>query len=152
MPQSQKSLDEALVEGDQVSLAGRIKIGMAASGIAGPQELADAVNRVDPTLKLNRQTTLKWLNGETKNIEPPRLFALAVALNLDPEWLATKKGEPHRTGRVTLEHKRVIELYNALPAQLRRAWLKGGDAMLEDTGETSESQPFRRPTRPTKTR
>lgn len=126
-----------------MSLSGRIKIGMATKGIVGPQELADALNRVAPHLKLNRQTTAKWLSGETKNIEPPRLIALAEALDLDPEWLAVKHGEPQRKGRVTLEHKRLIELYNALPEKELRFWLRTGDALLEEAGVPSRAQPFK---------
>lgn len=132
-----------MAEGTRSTVAGRIKIGMAVKGIKGPQELADAVNKVSPQLKLNRQTTAKWINGETINIEPPRLMALAHTLDFDPEWLAIGKGEPQRKGRVSLEHKRLIELYAALPENMRRAWMRSGDAMLEEAGQPSPAQPFK---------
>lgn len=118
-----------------MSLAGRIKIGMATQGIASEAELARR-------LKINRQTVHKWLSGEVKTIDPETLFRLAAVLELDPQWLATKEGAPQKPERVTLEHKRLIELYNALPAHMRRAWLKSGDALLAETGETSAAQPF----------
>lgn len=118
-----------------MTFAGRIKIGMAAQGIAGASELARR-------MKLRRQTVQKWLSGEVSKIEPENLIKLAQILDMDPEWLATREGEPQRKGRVTLEQKRLIELYNALPEQLRRAWMRSGDAMLQDTGEVSKAQPF----------
>ena len=122
-----------------MSLAGRIKIGMATQGIATESELARRV-------KLNRQTVHKWLSGEVKTIDPDTLFKLADVLNVDPKWLATKEGEPQQPQRVSLEHKRLIELYNALPEHMRRAWLKSGDALLSETGDTSPARPFKKVT------
>jgi transcriptional regulator with XRE-family HTH domain len=114
VPQETTSWDKALAEGVRTSLAGRIKIGMMVKGIAGGQALADVINRVAPELKkLNRKTTAKWLSGEVKNIELARFIALAQALDVDPEWLVTGKGEPQRVSRRPLEqheHIRLTEL------------------------------------------
>lgn len=100
VPQETTSWDKALAEGDRTSLAGRIKIGMVVKGITGPQQLANAVSWLTPEL-------------DVKNIELARFIALAQALDADPEWLVTGKGEPQRVSRRSLEqheHIRITEL------------------------------------------
>lgn len=136
------SWERALAEGDKTSFAGRIKIGMAVKGIKSGQGLANAINSVVPELKINRKITASWLSGPFKNIRLDRFIALAQALDMDPEWLATGKGEAQRTRRVTLAHERLIEMYEALPEPMRRVWLRCGDMMLEESGIASRIQPF----------
>lgn len=119
-----------------MTLSGRIRIGMAAKGIKNPADLARRI-------KVNRQTVHKWLAGQVTKLEPEFLFKLADELGLDPRWLATREGEPQPLLRMSLDQKRVLELYLALNPQLRRVWIKSGDAMLQETGQTSAAQPFK---------
>ena len=109
---------------------------MAAKGINNPTQLARR-------LKLNRQTVHKWLAENVKQIEPIYLFRLAETLELNPRWLATKEGEPQPPQHMSLDQKRVLELYRALPPRVRDAWLKSGDSLLTASGETSTAQPFK---------
>lgn len=122
-----------------MTLAGRIRGGMQIKGI---DTAADLARR----MKLNRQTIHKWLSGEVTKLEPAHLFKLADILGLDARWLAAREGEPQPALRITLELQRLIELYQALPEKMRRAWILSGDAILQETGETSIAQPYRRST------
>jgi len=106
MPRKQRV--PAITGPNDMTLAGRIRIGMAAKGIATPSQLARR-------LKLNRQTVHKWLREDVQQIDPIHLFRLADTLELNPRWLATRDGEPQPLQRMTLDQKRVLELYRALP-------------------------------------
>jgi hypothetical protein len=128
VPKEKKSLEQALAEGDPTSFAGRIQIGMATKGIDGPQELANAVNDLLPpgSKKIGRSTTAKWIDGESKDPRLRSFIALVQLFDMDPEWLAIRKGAPQRL--LTPEEE---ELLAALPEHLRRAWVRSGKAMLE---------------------
>jgi transcriptional regulator with XRE-family HTH domain len=123
---------------DEMTLAGRIRIGMAAKGIKTPSELARKLN-----IK-NRQTTTKWLNGEVTSLDPDMLFRLSDLLNLNPRWLLNREGDPAPLREFSPEDRRVLDLYAALPKKIKNVWVKNGDELLEATGETSISQPFKR--------
>lgn len=122
--------------GGDMTLGGRIKIGMAAKGIDGPSDLARRV-------KLRRQTVTKWVNDEVAFLEPKYLFLLAEALELNPRWLATREGDPQQARTISPDFQRVLDLYSALKPGVRDSWLKSGDALLTATGELSTAQPFK---------
>lgn len=122
--------------GDDMTLGGRIKIGMASKGIAGPSELARK-------LKLRRQTVTKWVNDEVDFLEPKYLFPLADVLGMNPRWLSIREGAPSPEKVVSQDDQRVLELYGALKPGVRDSWLKSGDALLTATGEPSTAQPFK---------
>jgi transcriptional regulator with XRE-family HTH domain len=133
---AKQSLPEALAGGDSMSLAGRIKIGMAMQGIDSVSELARRV-------KLNRQTVHKWWSGEVDTIDLENLFRLADVLEVDPRWLGTKEGDPQPQQRVTPELRQLIATYQAMDDRDRRVWQRNGTAMLEESGKTSSAQPFK---------
>lgn len=119
-----------------MTLAGRIKIGMAAKGIKNPTELAKR-------LKMRRQTVHKWLSGDVEKLDAASLFLLADELELSARWLATRDGQPQPKRTISPDDQRVIDLYNGLKPEARAAWVQTGDTMLKLTGETSKNQPFK---------
>lgn len=121
------------------TLDGRIRIGMATVGISGPTALAAKMGD-----GLNRQTTAKWITGESGYLEPKYLFKLAKVLNVNPEWLALGRGPVAPAVEISPNKKRVLELYEAL-GLMQDAWIQSGDTLLKAAREASISQPFKRP-------
>ncbi len=121
---------------DDMTLAGRIRIGMAAKGIKSPAELAGK-------MKLRRQTIHKWMSGQVEKLEPEYLFRLSDVLEMSARWLALKEGAPSKPKEVSMEYERVLDLYDALPDKVRDSWIQSGDALLTAAGEESRAQPFR---------
>lgn len=68
------------------NLADRLKIAMAAQQGAKPSALARACGVKPPSVS-------DWLNGRTKNLEGANLLAASRFLKVDPDWLATGKGD-----------------------------------------------------------
>ncbi len=67
-----------------MSLQNRMRLALKQSGLS-QAELARAV-------KTSRTTVNDWLSGKTQDISGERLFLVAQKLDLNPEWLATGKG------------------------------------------------------------
>jgi len=71
-----------------MDLAGRLRRSLEQSGMTASQ-LARASGVVP-------QTIGKLLDGSNKNFSCPSVFAIATALNVSAEWLATGKGQIDR--------------------------------------------------------
>lgn len=122
-------------EGD-VTLAGRIKIAMAAAGIDTPAKLAKKMG-------VNRQTVYRWVDGEGDKLTPDMLFRLSDALNVNARWLAF--GPPLSPAKPTmLDHdtQELIQLRDALPQEGRDQWISQGRALVKLLSPQSAANPF----------
>jgi transcriptional regulator with XRE-family HTH domain len=125
-----------LKKSEDTTIAGRIKLAMAAVGISTPSELARR-------MKASRQTVHNYVSGQRDNPEPALLFKLADALNVNPRWLAL--GHPHSPGlpvTVTPEEAETLEIRRALDDQAREQWLSNGRTMVRLTTKASAGNPF----------
>lgn len=68
------------------TLAERIKIALKGPPKVTQKALADACGVQPPSVS-------EWLSGRTKNMEGANLLAAAKFLRVNPDWLATGRGE-----------------------------------------------------------
>lgn len=80
----------------RMDLASRLRQSLEQSGMTA-SHLARAAGVVP-------QTIGKLLDGSNKNFSCPSVFAIAAALNVSPEWLATGRGQKDRRPQ-TQEHQ-----------------------------------------------
>lgn len=76
-------------------------------------------------LGITESAVSHWGNGNTKKIASDKLFAVARALNVNPEWLATGEGVMQRNrgagASLSREGEMLLEQYEQLPEARRRA-------------------------------
>jgi transcriptional regulator with XRE-family HTH domain len=84
-------------------------------------------------LKLNPQTTHKWLRGDTAKISAVDAFYVADRLDVGVRWLLGLTDNPVRREVLDPEEQRVLELYD----RLRKAdkewaadWISDGHRLL----------------------
>src|SRR5690349_20155979 len=130
-------------EGDDMTLLGRIKIGMAWKGW-DQDEFERQLRTKRPNL--HRQTLNKWFTEEVESLRPTFLFLVSEVLDCNPRWLALREGEPHKQPELGLEQLKAIQIYNALKKNQKALdkWLREGGEYIEMLGETSVAQPFQK--------
>lgn len=125
-----------LKKGEEATLAGRIKLGMAQAGIDTPSQLAKK-------MKINRQTVHRWVHGEGEKLTPEMLFKLADALSVNPRWLAM--GAPHSPVQPhipSVNEAEVLEVYARLPEAAKDTWISNGRDLVKILTPASSGNPF----------
>lgn len=124
-------------QADDMTLSGRIKMGMAAQGIGSPAELARR-------LSVDRQRVHKWLNDEVQNMDHASLFKLADVLGCSAKWLALREGPPQPPVALDLERTKAIQVFDVLEkAKMHEAWIRTGEAMISSQERSSVAYPFK---------
>lgn len=115
---------------------------MAGAGISSIAELGRRMRvRGKP---VGRQTVHRWFSGEGEHIWPEQLFALAEALNCNPQWLAV--GPPHLPMKPffpDLEQSELMQIFNSLPDQAKEQWISQGRGLVQILSPVSTSNPFK---------
>lgn len=122
--------------GEDATLAGRIRIGMAQAGLVTPSQLARK-------MKVNRQTVHRWVAGEGDKLTPEMLFKLADALLVNPRWLAM--GAPHSPVPPhipSVNEAEVLEVYGRLPEAAKDTWISNGRDLVRILTPVSSGNPF----------
>jgi transcriptional regulator with XRE-family HTH domain len=116
-----------------MSLGSRIRTLRKANGMT-QQKLADAAG-------IHQSSLSELERGDTKKGFGQTIVALAKALNTNPEWLTTGKGNPAAHFSSTIDGSEALAIYQGLPDDLRAAWMAAGRAMLAGQSR-SASNPF----------
>ncbi len=123
-------------KGEQATLKGRIKIGMAAKGIKRPIDLAKR-------MRLPRQTIHSWLNGARTELTPALLFHLADTLGVNPRWLALgPPNSPVPPRALEPDDEEMMQIKKTLDAEAREHWISAGRQMVRLTAKRSIANPF----------
>jgi transcriptional regulator with XRE-family HTH domain len=124
---------------EDATLAGRIKLAMAAKGMRTPTELA-------ARMKIHRQTAHKWINGASDKLTPEMLFNLSDALGVNARWLAM--GPPNSPIKPTSpdpDTQELIQIRDALQQAKSGAadkWIRDGRELLSLVGQKTTASPF----------
>ncbi|AEJ02196.1 helix-turn-helix domain protein [Nitrosomonas sp. Is79A3] len=120
------------------TLAERLKIALKGPPEVTQKALADACGIQPPSVS-------EWLSGRTKNMEGANLLAAAKFLRVNPDWLATGKGEMRPsdpTKLVTqddLDLAEIAAIYKNLdPAN--KARVKSIIKIIDDPSATQKAQ------------
>lgn len=124
---------------EDATLAGRIRMGMAAAGLRTPAELARR-------MKINRQTVYRWTDGQGDKLTPEMLFKLSDALGVNPRWLALGPPEtPVPPSQLDHETQELIQvrdaLHNANP-DAKDQWVSQGRDLVKLVAPKSIANPF----------
>ena len=107
-----------------VDFKDRLKLAIDESGL----DVSDLAGRIG----LTKQAIHKLLNGTSKTMNMHNLFVAAQALQVNPEWLATGKGEP-RSGFMRLPVSGKVQAFalriERLPKEAQDALIRMVDSM-----------------------
>jgi transcriptional regulator with XRE-family HTH domain len=104
------------------TLAARVRVMRMRRGLT-QVELAKAADMSQPALSLIEVGETRWLRGHT-------LMRLAGALDVNPKWLEGGPAQGENHVGLDAEERQLLELWRALDANHRRAWLAAGQAFL----------------------
>lgn len=91
------------------------------------------------------QSSLSELErGDTKKGFGQTIVALAKALQTNPEWLTTGKGNPSPSFHGSIDESEAVTIYRMLPPDMRNAWMATGRALL-DQQPPSTANPYKLP-------
>lgn len=133
-------LERGRSRGEDATLAGRIRLGMAQAGLRSVSDLARK-------MKVNRQTVHRWVDGQGEKLTPEMLFNLADALNVSPKWLALGPPEsPVPPRQLDPDTTEIIQIKEALERakndEALSQWVSHGRTLVKILAPASTSNPF----------
>ena len=120
------------------TLAERIKIALKGPPKVTQKALADACGVQPPSVS-------EWLSGRTKNMEGANLLAAAKFLRINPDWLATGKGEMRSSDPIKLVTQDDVDLAEIAAIYKRldpdnKARVKSIIKIIDDPNATPKAQ------------
>ena len=79
---------------------------------------------------LSQPTVANFERGRTTGGLALTISKLAKALNVDPDWLRTGKGDPTRRLAAETDEDEAVAIYRALTPGARIGWMAAGRAMI----------------------